>query len=149
MHGSAIYPSLEGSRDPRLPTPIRPSRDVSLAASFRSLLPQSTRPRLTMPTLPRLSMEGATSAPNSPGKARSTLHGLPQSTVSRPTTTPLAWLPMEGRGRCDRAPAQHGRRDPLSSPYHRRPLSIEESRVASSSKTDDPKKGFNRRMQTV
>ncbi|ONM51203.1 hypothetical protein ZEAMMB73_Zm00001d018735 [Zea mays] len=67
----------------------------------------------------------------SPWKARSTLHGLPQSTVSRPTTTTLAWLPMEGRGRCDRAPAQHGRRDPLSSPHHRRPLSIEESRLPS------------------
>jgi hypothetical protein len=49
VHGSAIYRSLEGSRDPRLPTPIRPSRRFSLAASFRSLLPQSTRPRITMP----------------------------------------------------------------------------------------------------
>ncbi|PWZ52598.1 hypothetical protein Zm00014a_037375 [Zea mays] len=76
-------------------------------------------------------MEGATSAPNSPGKAWSTLHGLPQSTVSHPTTTTLPWLPMEGHGRCDRAPAQHGRRDPLSSPHHRRPLSIKESRLPS------------------
>jgi hypothetical protein len=33
---------------------------------------------------------------------------------------------MEGRGRCDRAPAKHGRCDPLSSPHHRRPLSIDD-----------------------